>query len=114
MASQPSVPIVSGFDLTDEFQDIFLVPTDVSRISIDAAVFNNYTSSNVKITVRIAQTTTSDIFDEIITLREIRALENFLSPALVGQAIFSGGVIQAKADTNSAVNCNITATKITT
>lgn len=113
MANTPSIPIVSGFDLTTSFQDLFLVGSGITRIIVDAATFNNYSSANVTITIRIAQSGTTDIFDEIITTETIRAKKNFLAPSMIGQAIGTAGVIQAKVSANSSVNANITATKIT-
>lgn len=113
MASTSLTPVTSGFDLTTSFQDIYTVASGVSRAGIDAATFNNYSSSNVTITIRLVQSGTSDVFDEIITTETIRAGKNFLAPAMIGQALVSGGKIQAKVSANSSVNANITATEVT-
>ena len=113
MTITTSFPLVSGFDLTTSFQDIYTVIAPYSRISVTAAAFNNYSESNAKITVRITQNGTSDSFDEIVTNHEIRSGENYLIPALIGQAIAVGGTIEAKASVNSSLNANITATLIT-
>ena len=112
MASTPLVPLVSGFDLTTSFQDIYTVPADKSRAGIDAATFNNYSSANVTITIRLIQSGASDIFDEIITAETIRAGKNFLAPAMIGQALITGGVIEAKVSVNNSVNANITGTTV--
>lgn len=112
MASTPLVPIVSGFDLTTVFQDLYEVTLPVARIGIDAAVFNNYSANKVTITIRIIQSGAGDVFDEIVTTKAIRPLENFLAPSMIGQAILAGGKIQAKVSANDAVNANITATTV--
>jgi hypothetical protein len=113
MASTPSTPIVSSFDLTTSFQTLYTVPAPYNRVSIDAAVFNNYSSSNATFTVRIVQSGTSDSLDEIITAKQIRAQSNDLAPSLIGQALLQGATIEAKASANTSVNCHITATLIT-
>lgn len=112
MASTPLVPIVSGFNLTTSFQDLYLVSEDLARIGIDAATFNNYSVNNVTITIRLVQSITGDIFDEIITTEIIRAGKNFLAPGIIGQAIITGGIIQVKVSANDSVNANITATTV--
>ncbi len=112
MASVPLIPIVSGFNLTTLFQDLYTVPSNKSRTGIDAATFNNYSSANVTITIRLIQSGSGDIFDEIITDEQIRAGKNFLAPAMIGQSLLSGGKIQAKVSVNDSVNANITATEI--
>lgn len=112
MASNPLVPAVSGANLTTSFQDLYTVPDDKSRIGIDAATFSNYSSANVKITIRLVQSGSGDVFDELITTETIRAGKNFLAPGIIGHALITGGVIQAKVDANGAVNGNITVTEI--
>jgi hypothetical protein len=113
MASTPSVPIVSGSDLTTSWVKLYTVPAANNRIVIDAAVFNNYSSSNVTVSIRIAQGATADTFDETATEQKVRAQDNFLAPSIIGQAIGTSGTIWAKASANSSVNANITATLIT-
>ena len=110
MASSPLTPIVSGFDLTTAWQPLYQVPTTALRVGIDAAVFNNYSSSNITYSVRIAQDAVGGQLDEIISDSEIRAGNNNLAPAIIGQAILSGGTIEAKASANSSVSVTITAT----
>jgi len=112
MSSNPLTPAVSGFDLTTAFQIVYTVPSDKLRAGIDAATFNNYSASNVTITIRLTQSGSSDIFDEIITTETIRAGKNFLAPALIGQSLVSGGVIKAKVSADDSVNANITVTEI--
>jgi len=112
MTITTSTPIVSGFDLTTSFQAIYTVQSPYLRVSITSAVFNNYSASNADLTVRITQGGTSDSLDEIVTEYEIRAKDNYLIPALIGQAISQGGTIEAKASANSSINANITATLI--
>jgi hypothetical protein len=112
MASNPLINAVSGFDLTTSFQDLYTVPSNKSRAGIDAATFNNYSALNVTITIRLIQSGTGDIFDELVTTETIRAGKNFLAPSIIGQALISGGKIQVKVSANSSVNANITVTEI--
>ena len=112
MANNPLRVLASGIDLTTSFQDLYVVPTDKSRTGIDAATFNNYSSNNVTITIRLIQSGDGDIFDEIVTEETIRAGKNYLAPGLIGQAITTGGKIQALVSADDAINANITGTEI--
>jgi len=112
MASTPLIPVGTGFDLTTAFKTIYTVPNDKSRAGIDAIVFNNYSDFNTTITIRLIQLGSGDIFDEVITDRKIRAKDNFLAPGLIGQALFTGGILQAKVANNSRVNGKLTVTEI--
>lgn len=112
MASTPLIPVGNGFDLTTDFQVLYTVPFNKSRAGIDAIVFNNYSSSNTTVTVRIIQSGDGDLFDEVVTERTIRAKDNFLAPGIIGQAIISGGTIQAKVANNNRVNGKLTITEI--
>jgi hypothetical protein len=112
MATTPLTPIVSAFNLTTSWQELYEVKTPTSRVSIDAVVFNNYSNSKATFSVRLVQNGTASDLNEIITEKDIRAGNNDLAPAMIGQAIVLGGVIQAKSNANNAVNVNITATVI--
>ena len=112
MASSPLVPGASGVNLTTSFQDLYEVPAGIVRAGIDAATFNNYSSSNVTITIRLVQSGSGDVFDELYTAETIRAKKPFLAPAIIGQALLLGGKIQAKVSANNSVNANITVTEI--
>lgn len=112
MASNPLTPIGTGFDLTTVFQEIFTPDDGVARAGIDAIVFNNYSTSKVTITIRLSQSSTPDIFDEVITEKPIRKKDNFLAPGLIGQAILFGGSLQAKVSANDAVNGKLTVTEV--
>lgn len=115
MASTPLIPISdsgNGFNLTTVFQTIYIVPVDKARAGIDAIVFNNYSINNTTITIRISQSASNDLFDEVVTERLIRAKDNFLAPGLIGQAILSGGTIQVKVGNNDRVNGKLTVTEI--
>ncbi len=112
MASTPLTPAASSIDLTTAFQTIYTTPSNISTTGIDAVTFNNYSSSNVTITVRLIQIGTSTLFDEIITNETIRAGKNFLAPAMIGQALRTGGKIDVKVSANSSVNANITVTEV--
>lgn len=114
MPTTPLQPIVSGGNLTKDFQDIFIVPDTLDGIGIDSAVFNNYSTNTVNYTVRLIQLGPSTELNEIITEKDIRKLSNDLAPAMIGQALVKGGIIQAKASANNAINVNITATLIET
>ena len=110
MASTPLLPLVNAFDLTTAFQTLFIVGSGVNFTGIDAVVFNNYSAANVEISVRIVQSGTSTVLNEVITGRVIRSKESFLAPSLIGQSIQTGGKIEAKASVNSSINVNITGT----
>lgn len=114
MATTPLQPIVSGVSLTTDFQDIYIVPSSLDGAGIDSAVFNNYSASSVDYTVRLIQSGASSELNEIITSKDIRAFKNDLAPAMIGQALVIGGIIQAKASANNSINVNITATLINT
>lgn len=110
MATTPLTPIVSALSLTTAWQSLYLVSSPISRIGIDAAVFNNYSGNNVRFSVRLVQVGTPDSLNEIITDKNIRAEGNDLAPAMIGQAVVLGGSIEAKASVDSAVSVTITAT----
>lgn len=110
MASSPLTPIVSGFNLTDDWQVLYQVPNDVLRAGIDAAVFNNYSAGNVDYSVRLTQDASGGQLDEVISNTQVRAGQNNLAPAMIGQAVLSGGTIEAKASANNSVSVTITAT----
>jgi hypothetical protein len=114
MATTPATPIVSAFNLTTAWQDLYTVIAPSSRVSIDAVVFNNYSSDSVTFSARIVQSGTGTDLNEVITEKDIRAQGNDLAPSMIGQALTLGGKIQAKASVDSSVNVNITATLIST
>lgn len=113
MATTPLTPIVFGESLTTAFQDIYIVPASIERIGIDSAVFNNYSGDSVEYTVRLLQVGTSTELNEVITSKGIRKESNDLAPAIIGQALVTGGIIQAKASADNSISVNITATVIT-
>ena len=112
MASSPLTPGAIAFDLTTAYQPIYTVPTTAIRAGIDAAVFNNYSSTKVTFSVRIVQEGVATILNEVITDKTIRALSNDLAPAIIGQAILKGGVLEAKASANASVSATVTVTTI--
>lgn len=112
MASTPFFVVASGVDLTTVFQTLFTVPTN-ETLGIDAAVFNNYATTNADITVRLIKSGVGGVLDEVVTDRTIRAKESFLAPAMIGQALQTGGKIQAKASVNSRISAHITGTIVT-
>jgi len=112
MATTPLTPIVSAFDLTTVFQDLFTVKENQKGIGIDAVVFNNYSANSQTFTVRLIESGTSTVLNEIITEVPIRKKGNNLAPAMIGQALSTGGIIQAKASANNSINVNITATVV--
>ena len=109
MATLPLQPIVFGKGLTTSFQTIYTVPSKV-RIGIDAVVLNNYTDTTETYTMRLLQSGASTELNEIITSENIRAFDNNLAPAMIGQALTAGGTIEAKASANNTINIQITAT----
>tara|TARA_R110002096_G_scaffold66306_1_gene161346 strand:- start:8951 stop:9295 length:345 start_codon:yes stop_codon:yes gene_type:complete len=110
MASTPLTPIVSAIALTTAWQSLYTVQSPISRVGIDAAVFNNYSAGNVQFSVRLVQVGTADSLNEIITDKNIRAEGNDLAPAMIGQSVLNGGTIEAKSSINGAVSVTITAT----
>lgn len=108
----PANPVVSAFDLTKVFKTLYTVTDPNVRASIDAAVFNNYSGTNVTFTVRLVQSGTSTVLNEVITAKRIRKGENDLAPGIIGQGLLKGGKIEAKASANSSVNVAITVTEI--
>lgn len=110
MASSPLTPITSGFSLTTDWQVLYQVPTTALRAGIDAAVFNNYSGATADYSVRLTQDASGGQLDEIISNTQVRAGQNNLAPAMIGQAVLSGGTIEAKASANSSVSVTITAT----
>ena len=112
MATTPLQPIVSGISLTTAWVDIYEVPITKQGIGIDAVVLNNYTVTSQSFSIRLLQSGVTSELNEVITDVNIRAKDNNLAPAMIGQALITGGVIQAKASTNDSININITATII--
>ena len=110
MSTSPLTPIVSGFNLTTNWQVLYQVPSKASRAGIDAAVFNNYSASNVDYSVRLTQDASGGQLDEIISNSPVRAGQNNLAPAMIGQAVLFGGTIEARASVNNSVSVTITAT----
>ena len=110
MATTPLQPIVLGVGLTTSFTDLYEVPAGKAGIGIDAAVFNNYSETTATYTVRLIQTGVSGVLNEVITEKNIRAKANDLAPAMIGQSLITGGIIQAKASVEGAISVNITAT----
>ena len=112
MATTPLTPIVSAFDLTTEWQTLYTVTGNTKRIGIDAAVFNNYSTTKVTFSVRLVQSGVATDLNEIITDKNIRSEGNDLAPAMIGQSVILGGKIQAKVSIDNSVNVNITATTV--
>ena len=113
MSSSPLSALVNEFDLTTAWQTLYQVPSTALRTGIDAAVFNNYSGANVTYSFRLVQNGgAGGLLSELITDKTIRALSSDLSPAIIGQSILVGGVIQAKCSANSSVAVNITGTVI--
>lgn len=112
MATTPLKSLVFAQKITTSWQTIYTAPDGVDSIGIDAATFNNYATSQTKISVRLIRTTT-DVENQIITNQSIRGEDNFLSPGLIGQALISGDKIEAIADDNDRITCFITGTEVT-
>ena len=112
MATTPLTPIVFNKGLTTDWTQLYEVPTGKKGVGIDAVVLNNYTTTSQTYSVRLIQAGIPGDLNEIITEVNIRAKNNNLAPAMIGQALVTGGIIQAKASANNSVNINITATII--
>jgi hypothetical protein len=110
MATTPLTPIVFNKGLTTNWATIYTVPTGKEGVGIDAVVFNNYTETKQTFSVRLIQNGTPDDLNEVISFKNVRANGNDLAPAMIGQALTTGGIIQAKASANDSINVNITAT----
>lgn len=114
MASSPLTPVANGFDLTTAWQTLYQVSPADLRAGIDAALFNNYSATSVEFSVRIVQSGTPTVLHELISGKDIRAGRNDLAPGIIGQAILTGGSVQAKASVNSSVSVALTVTVINT
>lgn len=112
MASRPLTSAFSAFNLTTAWQTLYTSQGDVLRAGIDAVVFNNYTSSNATFSVRIVQSGTATALNELITDKDIRAESNDLAPAIIGQTIVKGGVLEAKASSSNSVSATGTVTEV--
>lgn len=112
MATTPLTPIVFNRGLTTAWIDIYTVPVDKKGVGIDAVVINNYTATSQSFSIRIVQNGSPNDLNEIITDVNVRAKSNNLAPAMIGQALITGGVIQAQASAIDSLNINITATVI--
>ena len=110
MATTPLQPIVFNKILSTSWEDIYTVLSPTLRAGIDAVVLNNFTDSSAEFSVRLIQNGTPGEANEVITDKQIRAKSNDLAPSIIGQALVTGGIIQAKASANNTVNINITAT----
>ena len=113
MASSPLTPIVSAIGLTTTWATVYTVSQPLTKVGIDAVVFNNYSSNNVTFSARIVQVGTAGVLNEIITDKNIRAEGNDLAPAMIGQSVVLGGVVQVKASANDSVSVSITGTTFT-
>ena len=112
MATSPLQPIVFNQGLTTAWTTLYTVPADKSGIGIDAVVLNNYTTTSRNFSIRLIQNGTPNDLNEVISEVNVRAKSNNLAPAMIGQALVTGGIIQAKASANDSININITATII--
>lgn len=112
MATTPLQPIVFNRGLTTDWVTLYTVPTGKKGIGIDAVVLNNYTIVSQNFSIRLIQNGTPNDLNEIISEVNVRSKANNLAPAMIGQALVTGGIIQAKASANNAININITATII--
>jgi len=113
MASRPLTVGARAFDVTTAFSEIFKVVSPAIRAGIDAVVFNNYSTANVKFTVRIVSSgVTPTVLNEIITDKEIRRGSNDLAVAMIGQALNLGDSVEVKASVNTSVSGHITVTNI--
>jgi len=114
MPTTPLVSAVTQGDLTTTFQTIYTVPSGLLRVGLDAITFNNYSDSSASFSVRIVQSGTATDLNEIITDKSLRSGSNDLAPAMIGQALNTGGIVQVKASANDAINMTMTITTVST
>lgn len=112
MASSPLTPVANGFDLTTDWQTLYQVSSADLRSGIDAINFNNYSAATTEFSVRIVQSGAGNQLEELISNKKIRAGRNDLAPGIIGQAILTGGSVQAKANANLSVSVALTVTVI--
>ena len=112
MASSPLTPVANGFDLTTVYQTLYQVSSADLRAGIDAALFNNYSAATAEYSVRIVQSGAGTQLEELISNKKVRAGSNDLAPGIIGQAINTGGSVQAKASANSSISVALTVTVI--
>lgn len=112
MATTPLTPLVFNRGLTTSWVTVYTVPTDKQGAGIDAVVVNNYTATSQSFSIRLIQNGTPNDLNEVITEVNVRAKSNNLAPAMIGQALTTGGTIQAKASAASSININITGTVV--
>jgi len=112
MATTPLQPIVFNRGLTTDWIDIYTVPSSKLGIGIDSVVLNNYSGLSQAYSIRLIQNGTPGDLNLVIKEENIRAGDNNLAPAIIGQALVTGGIIQAKASLADSININITATII--
>lgn len=93
MATKPLTPIVFGGDLTTVWQTLYMVPVNNAGVGIDAAVFNNYSSSTANYSIRLVQAGAATDLNEVITEKSVRAKSNDLAPAIIGQALITGAPV---------------------
>lgn len=110
MASTPLTPILSAVGLTTTWQTIYTVDAPLTKVGIDAVVFNNYSSTKQDFSVRIVRGVTANSLNEIITEKSIRANSNDLAPAMIGQSISIGDSIEVKSSADDSLSVTITAT----
>lgn len=110
MSTKPLQPIVSNFGLTTAWSTLYTVPDTAETIGIDAVVLNNYTATSQTFSIRLVQTGVPSDLNEVITNENLRSESYSLAPAIIGQALVTGGLIQAKSSDNDSINVNITAT----
>lgn len=104
--------IVSNIDLAASIATIYTVPSTLNRVKIDAIAFTNHSASNVDLTVHIVPSGSSAATtNKIVSAKTIKAGASYLAPELIGQAVLTGGTIQAFASSASSVNCTITGTE---
>lgn len=111
MATIPLVSIVSGVLLSDAWTPIYDAPSG-KRVSIDAACFNNTSSTKINYSIRINRGGTVGDESILISDKTIRPLSNDLAPAIIGQSLSSGWVLEGKADTAAVVSVHITGTMV--
>jgi hypothetical protein len=112
MATTPGQNIIDGVVLGTTLTPILTITSNLIRTKIDAINFTNYSSGNVLLTVQIVSSGSSAGNGKLLVdAKEIRSLESYQTPELIGQGIAVGGTLQAFSSVADSINCTATGTE---
>lgn len=108
------VPIIQGVTVSNTLGSIYTPPTGVVRTRIDSIVFTNYSAGTADLTVEIIESGGSaGDAKKVIEARTLAVNESYTCPELIGQAIESGGSLQALSSVATAIGVTATGTEKT-